>query len=67
MKNTMYMLITITTVLVSWLFMSVFIAFFAEIDYVSAMRHNGHVFFALFIYWFPAVLVCQDYEKLMKK
>jgi hypothetical protein len=66
MKNTIYMLIITVTVLITWLFVSVFIAFFNDISYADGMRHPIHVFFVLFLYWVPPILVCQDYDESRK-
>jgi hypothetical protein len=66
MKNLIYMLIIIVTLMVVWLFLTVFIAFFGEMDYVTALRHPIQVFFAMFIYWWPPILVLDDYDNMMK-
>jgi hypothetical protein len=62
MRNTIYILTTVVVVLIAWLFISVFIAFFGEMDYVTALKHPSQMFFVLFLYWWLPLAIIQDME-----
>lgn len=58
MKGTILTLTYIVGMITCWLFFSLFLAFFANISYISALRCEGQIFMLVFFYlWLPIIPV----------